>query len=427
MNPVGQADSRLCSNESPSDVEIIKELNYDDSIDRLDRIMDFYSMSQLLQPKHEYFEDKKACITGFESYKQPEHKKFLVFSKLGGLNGERMPRGNPYRRQQLAKSHTARRIKMIKKFIESYCLAGFRFAFLTLTMPKELSVWLSYQENGKDIAWRMFSKFWDWYDGHFGSGLGAAVNLHTWRSEIPFEPHFHFHALIPNYKKRLVDIEDDNGEKAYEFERLEWHRQRGGRLVPVSKEDLIEMKLAWWLIIAKVCQTHNVGWYGLESSEYSQKLDIHFAYACWWDIGKVKLMHWFNYQGRCPLEDYAKYSNKHLDCPNPPEWLVNYDNHSRAFGWWKGMNKLVEIEKEDKIKINPVTGGRMEYYGMRSIYELMEEGNIGFLEVIRGKPIFHRLSYKEMTWLISVQRDLHPGIKRAMLYDTQVGDMEENE
>lgn len=420
MGTVSRAGERLCSTESSFDDKIIKGLDYADSIDRLNRIMDFYSMSQLLQPKHKYFADKGACIREFTGYKEPENEKKLLCATICGMPGERMNRKNPYRKHQLSKTNTGRKIKMLKSLVEHYKLSGFRFAFQTLTMPKELSYWLSYQKHGKDIAWRMYHKFWEWYDVYFGGGMAAHVNLHTWRSEVPLEPHYHFHSLIPNYQKKMVSVQDDKGDNGYEFVVQDWHRQRGGRYVPVSETDLREIKLAWWRIIAKTCKKHKVEWYGLESSEYAQKLDIHYAYANWLEIiGKCKLMHWFNYQGRYPLEDYTKYSNKHLDCPDPAEWLENYENHNRAFGWWKQMKVLAPVKKDDKIKINPVTGRDMEYWGHWSVYDLMNEGHIGFLEVIKGKPVFHRLSGKELAWLLSVQRYRHPAIERGMLYECQ--------
>lgn len=420
MNVRAGADSRLCSIESSFNDKIIKDIDYNDSIDRLNRIMDFYSMSKLLQPKHLYFADKGACIKETIGFKEPENEKLLLFAKICGMPGERLNRKNPYRKHQLSKSNTSRKIKMLKALIEKYNLTGFRFAFLTLTMPKELSYWLSYQKHGKDIAWRMYHKFWAWYDEYYGGGMAAHVNLHTWRSEVPLEPHFHFHCLIPNYQKKMSDIKDEAGENGYEFKIQEWHRQRGGRYVPVSEKDIKAIKLAWWRIIAKVCNKHKVEWYGLESSEYSQKIDIHYAYANWREIvGKCKLMHWFNYQGRYPLEDYAKYSNKHLDCPNPPEWLENYTNHNRAFGWWKQLKVIAPVKKNENIKIHPVTGRDMEYWGHWSVYELIDQGHIGFLEVIRGKPVFHRLSGKELAWLLSVQRYRHPAIEHDMMYEYQ--------
>lgn len=423
MNDLRTGNDRLCSNESSFGGKIINDLDYESSIDRMHRVMDYYSMSQLLQPEHEYFENKKACIIGFNCYKQLEHNNYLLFSKLGGLKGDKLPRDNPYRKSQLAKTNTSRRIKMLIAVVDRFHLNEFSLAFMTLTMPKELSVWLSYQKNGKDMAWRMFAKFWDWYDGNFGSGLAASVNLHTWKSEMPLEPHYHFHCLIPNYKWVLTEKKDDNDDSACEFIKQEWHKQKSGRLVPVSEDDLRQIKLVWWKIVAKICIRNNVSWWGLGNSENAQKLDIHFAFANWWDIGRIKLMHWFNYQGRFPLEDYAKYSNKHTDCPNPPDWLTNYENRTRIFGWWKQMKKMVIIEKDEKIKINPITGNQMLYYGLKPIYNLMEDGNIGFLEVIRGNPVFHRLRGNELAWLLSVQRDLHPAVELDRIYNTQPDEM----
>ena len=419
---------RLCSNESSFESKLGSHLMNYDSIDAMNRVMDFYAMSALLQPRHNYFIDKQARIIDWLWYKEPEHKKMLGYVKLGGEKGKRMPRENPYRRHQLAKHNTARKIRMMKSMVEKFKLEDFMLAYLTLTMPEQLSIWLSNQDKGADMAWTLFQKFWKWYNERFGDGLAAHVNLHTWKTQNPLEPHFHFHCLIPNYMQKKSEIIDDEECETFELVKQPWHKQRGGKDVPVSEAEILEIKVAWGMILEKFARKKDIQWTKMRGTLGYKKLNIYIKYAAWREIDKIQLMHWFNYDGRYPLEDYTKYSNKHLDCDNPLGWLTGYENHNRAYGWWKIMKKIAPVRKEDKTKLNPVTGNEMEYMGRLSLYEVMELGPIGFLEVIKGKAVFHRLSGAELNWLISVQRDLHPGKVRAMMYDNQVGEneMEEN-
>jgi len=122
-------------------------------------------------------------------------------------------------------------------------------------------------------------------------------------------------------------------------------------------------------------------------------------------LGKAKLMHKINYQSRHPIEDYAVYSNAHPDCPNPPEWLLHYDNRSHVFGWWRYIKTMLEgVDMGDKEKLSPIIGEPMEYQRKVSLDGLLAygEGKLGYLDLEKGKLVIGDLNEDDIAWLWSV-------------------------
>lgn len=394
---------RLCSNESPYGI-----ISNNDSVNyagiyTMHRIVGWYDCKNLLRPGHQYFIEKGAIIKEFRLYQPPESEKYFTYPIVCGENGARMPRENPYRRNQIAKSHTARRISMIESLNRRFGLNNYKVSFLTLTFAKQISIYLSQSKSGTEQAWRMFKKYWVWYDQRFGSGLASSVNLHTWRSDLPLECHYHFHTIIPNYRIVSKDID---GIECLEFIEMAWHKQRGGRLVPLSEQELIEIKEKWFQIMSKFARLKKIDWDKADLAQDGGKsIDINIQYAEWnRGQGRIKLMHWFNYQGRYPLGDYAKYSNEHLECSDPPKWLSGYENHSRTYGWWNRMKILAGKTTITTDKISPLTGARMKYIGSVSVMGLLCSGRLGYLDIVKGKAVFHELRGKELAWLVSVSK-----------------------
>lgn len=383
-----------------------EQSNVMESIDCMSRIVGIHDIISLVKPKHNWFKDKIAEVIEYVAYRNDEQNNYLMYPKIGGLNGERVPYYNPYRLHKLSRTNTARRVRMVMDLIEQYALKGFKIEFLTLTMPEQLSKWLSEQVHGREYAWRIYGKMWSWYNKRFGPGLAAVVNLHTWKTQKPLEPHYHFHCLIPNYRLVESDIVDNDENETYEFEKMKWHKQRGGRDVPLSDNELTEVKEKWFTVLDQFVKKHGIEWPRMKSAALGSKsIDLYIAYS---DIeseyGRTRLIHWFNYQGRSPLEDYAKYSNENIDCPGPPEWLSGYTNNARRFGWWRNMGTIVKKKKKPHSKIHPVSGKEMDYQGSYTIYQILNSGPVGFLDIVRGVPVFHRLSIAEVNALISIQR-----------------------
>lgn len=422
VGTTAQLPRRLCSSESFSKHKIVSELKHVETIDRMNRIIGIKPMRELLQPRHNYFKDKQAVMVDMIAYKCPENEHVFCYPVVSGLKGQKMPRDNPYRRYQLVRSNSAKKSKMLLDIVEKFKLDDFKLAKVEFTMPEQISEWLSKEKNGREMAWRMFKKLWAWYNQRFGPGLAGFVNLHTWKTEMPLKPHYHFHCMIPNYKKTEVDILDDAGNKAYSLTKQDWYKQRGGREVPVSENEIAEIKIAWWHIIDKFARMHKLNWGRTKGGAKlcASKLDIYYSYT---DIATEKgicnMIFRCNYQGRYVLEDYARYSNKNTDCPNPPGWLKDKENHARPFGWWREARKMVSVRKMERIKVHPVTGENMEYWGHRTIYELVDEGPVGFLDIIKGVPVFHRLTGSELAWLLTIQKYRHPAIERAMMWEYQ--------
>jgi len=130
---------------------------------------------------------------------------------------------------------------------------------------------------------------------------------------------------------------------------------------------------------------------------------------------KAAMMGTMNYVGRNPIEDYAVYSNEqlhqeHVICPDPPGWLLKYTNRSRPFGWWRSLKALAGSRKEEREKLHPLTGGRLEYLGRYSLGELLarNHGQLGFLDVVKGRPVFSTFRWYELDWLKSVVRGRSP-------------------
>jgi len=116
-------------------------------------------------------------------------------------------------------------------------------------------------------------------------------------------------------------------------------------------------------------------------------------------------MNKLGYQSRHWVEDYAEYSNQHLDCEDPPGWLEGYGNAARVFGWWRHLKSLTEgVSMGDKEKLSPVDGEPLEYKGTISLDGLLwkGEGKLGYLEFYKGEPIEGELSKDDIEWLRSV-------------------------
>ena len=364
------------------------------------RIVGFKKLRELLRPTHSYFEGDYAWIRDFAFYTDG-HNHFC-YPRVKTRTGK-----NPYRKSQLRSKQTARTIKRLLALKDSAGLTDFSVAVVVLTFPKELSEWLSQQPGGREMAWRLFNRFWkedySTLDDE-SSGQAAYVNLHTWKTEEPTRPHYHFHCIIPNY--RLAEngnYQDEGGNSACEFRLKPWHRQRGGRQVPFSDAVLVLIKGRWHGRLVALARRH-----GLRGSWMDSYLgiDVFVEYVSWdSDIGKAKLMNKLGYQSRHWLEDYAEYSNSHPDCEDPPGWLEGYGNKARVFGWWGNLTSLAAgADPGPREKISPIDGEPLEYEYMADIEGLLHVSGarVGYMEFCKGQPIIGELSVEDIEWLRSV-------------------------
>ncbi len=391
-------------------------------IDKINRIVGYKSLREMLQPEHQYFADKKAWVKSFLEYRHDA----LCENKLLYPVVYDPSRKNPYRKKQLSRSNTGRTITNLMNLRKRFDLDDMRMACPVLTFPRELSLFLSERENGKAIAWRAEKRFWNEFEKEFPERIGMArfVNLHTWKTDDPLRPHFHFHILTPNYLRvENPDFLDENDEPTYELVKQKWYKLNGSLEVPFSPAELKRLKAVWHLVVTRLARQ-----YGLKYKEYRRDAKTHkmepninvYVDFVVFDGpgGRGYLVHKFNYQNRHPLEDYCVYSNQNPDCDNPPAWLEGYLNRARVFGWWSGMKSMTRGVVNEKEKLSPITAEPMIYEGRISLVglKMVDEtdgrtGRLGAMDVEKGKPVLYEFDENEMAWLSSVC--LSPGADYA--------------
>jgi hypothetical protein len=380
--------------QSPSTLISFKQL-------QKSRLVDWQPLVELLRPRHSFFFDKQGLIESFQRYSQEEDEPpFFYYPKCKYQN-----RLNPHRKRKLNRSHVARSLKQVLAWKEAYHLDNLKFGDHVLTFPKEISEWLGRQPHGREIAWRCFQRWWAdcllKLDDR-SSGQACVAYLHIWSSDKPLEPHWHFHLLSPNCREVEVSAGAEDGE-AFGFEERPYHRQRGGGLVPFSDDQADVLKEGWFRIVLNMAHRH-----GMDNAPWVElgKLDVRFGYISLLDdAGKRKLMHKLKYCGRSPIEDYARYSNKHLDCADCPEQLQRYANKARPYGFWLHLGKLTgDVASDEKEKLSPLDGKKMTYCGEvcpERFFELPVE-SLGSLDFYKGMPICRDLTHDDIAWLKSV-------------------------
>jgi len=401
--------ARVCS-----PVAIIRENPTNDvqkEIDRFDRVVGWRPLKDLLQPVHPFFKGKAAYLEGFAVYRRPEAENWLVWPRIVGPRGGRMPLGNPYRLRRISRSHTARKIRALFAVADRFDVR-LRLAHIVTTCPEPVSEWAVVKVSRRQVMWKELGRpFLDGLEDILGSGLGADINYHTWSSACPLKPHSHFHNLVANLRVIEAGIPDEDDQPAYTMEDIPWHRQRGGKDVPFDDQQLVAVKKLWWRLLAAFVKKRRIDWDPGDDSEGWKGVDV------WVEPRDTKaaMMGTINYVGRNPIEDYAVYSNRqlheeHVVCPYPPGWLLKYSNRSRPFGWWLSLKSLAGSQKEEREKLHPLTGDRLEYLGRYSLRELLarNHGQLGFLDVVKGRPVFSCLDRWEMDWLKSVVKSRAP-------------------
>ncbi|MBA7697484.1 hypothetical protein ES703_106149 [subsurface metagenome] len=471
----------------------VQQWTYNREHEGLTRVVGYGKLRNLLQPKHKYFEDKWAEIKYWTRYLDKVSGCDLVYPRVKTFHRE-----NPYRRYQLNRQCSARAAKAVFSLIENYRLPGFRVTDIETTMPAVTSAFLAFKgKRGRDMAWGMNDRFWQGLEdnGLVGSGHARRSNLHSWKTDCPVEPHFHFHELVPNFELvryefaagsgrgwkdvpwqavndlrlevgHIIAPEDvspfafpgcgcvycvavrewlakpvkpvkavswwECGQRAV-FQKREWSRQRGGTMVPWSDQELLQVKAIWLNIQINFVRKYCIqgAWdcqlkllkfqrkYGLRGlvrllsflGRFNKGLvDVYVSFVKLnHNLGRAKLMNKLSYNGRHPVEDFAVYSNKYLDCVMPPEFIQHYDNKARLHGWWRDIKKIAVLSvSKEKEKLSPYNAEPMQYLGHYYTSELVYDGDIYGemklvgVDIIRGSPVERLLSAEDLAWLKDV-------------------------
>lgn len=351
-------------------------------------IVGMRQLEQLLWPIHSYFGDKKGDLEDLAVYSDAKERQF-AYPRVRG------PRENPYRCHKRNQKQTAKTVKRLKAVGESQGWENMRLADIVLTFPDWISEYLAPMgQRGREIAWRLFNRFWHedlepmLLHGVDGC-LGAYVNLHTWKTEEPLKPHFHFHVLV------LDKVLRPDGT----FGDVEYPLNRSGTPVVFTDQEDMEVKEAWKDKLNKLARRHGLDY-------VKGKVDIYERYVEWdgeGDVGRARFMNRFNYQGRHPIEDFCVYSNANPDCADPPEWLAKYSNKARVYGWWRDMKSYISEDKagelDDRTRLSPLDASEMTYIGRFDVEQVLDTGNIWTLDFIRGGPRLCKLSDKQKRWL----------------------------
>lgn len=416
----GGGDGRVCSPVAITRENPTKDVQKE--IDRYDRVVGWRPLKDLLQPRHPFFKGKAAYLDDFAVYRHPDAENWLVWPRIAGPRGGRMPLGNPYRLRRISRSHTARKIKALFAVADEFKVR-LRLAHIVSTCPEPISRWAVEKQSRRQVMWKELGRaFLEGLGDILGPGLGADTNYHTWSSECPLKPHSHFHNLVANLRVVESGTLDEDDEPAYSMVEIPWHRQRGGKDVPLADQQLIDVKNLWWRLLAAFVKKHHIDWDPGTAEEGWKGVNV------WVEPRDTKaaMMGTINYVGRNPLEDFAVYSNAYhrwsarcplarylkapADCPDPPGWLLKYTNKSRPFGWWRSLKTLAGSQTEEREKLHPLTGERLEYLGKCSLLGLLEHnhGQLGFLDVVKGRPVFSALRWDELDWLRSVVKSRAP-------------------
>ncbi|GAI69230.1 unnamed protein product [marine sediment metagenome] len=374
-------------------------------IDEKKRVVGMAELSKHLQPKHPFFADKEGKLLSLHSYKHDEgSKNYLCYPRV-----KTQHRLNPYRQKQLARRHCSRVSNRFADLAEAYQLESVKWAIIEMGFPPEITDYLSKHERGANLAWACFKRFWERYVlklDDTSSGQGYRANLHNWSSENPLEPYYHFHVHIPNCRITEAGGElDEDGAPAYRLETKPWHRQRAGMLVPYSDDDRERLNLGWRKTLLDFAFRHGIS---LPKLEDGGKADVHLRFD---DpatpLGRAKWLHNLAYFGRHPIIDYAEYAIKHPDCDPPLERLQHYDNRTRVGGWLRDSNKLLGAKDtgREKQKRSPFTGKPMVYVGDISVDGIiyLSDGDLGYIDFVKGKPVFGDLAPAEVEWLKQAQ------------------------
>ena len=312
-------------------------------------IVGYSKLSSLLLPKHSYFEDKQASVECWRQYLCVKDNRIFAFPQLN-VSSHKL---NPFVLHKRAQAAGRKCVRLLSKAINNNKqLSASRLIHAVFTLPKQLSQALvNKAEAGEDFTeevWKIFKKFFrvdlpNFYRVAKDDKLGAHVNLHTWSSSSSHEAHFHFHLLMLNQIRH----------KGGSFSSLPYH---------LGGDRLRQLKVAWSKRVLELADSLGVSLDGVIDLKGDRLANVFYSFCS--IEQRARVSHLIKYAGRRYLVDFAYFAAKNPDCPDPPEWQVEYSNRARAFGWWRCLTSIIVEDRDDrdqdKERLCPQCGEVME-------------------------------------------------------------------
>lgn len=360
-------------------------------------LVGYKALRRYLRPVHPYFADKIGVIKkpgGWVSYLCRKGGNVYVFPQVDKTLSAPL---NPYMLFRKASQSALKSLRGLKTVAKAFKLPrSTKVVSIVFTFPKEISESLCNleTENGKGVknAWKLWQVFFKKELEPFYTGtsfikkkrdrIGARVALHVWGSKNPFSPHYHFHVLLLNQVL---------SGKEKTFKEVSVH---------LTPQQLRELKRKWTKFVLQLSSELAVKVnLSLSDNENDEKLcNVYYEYALFAQRDSERLnpkvIHTFKYINRSPLLDFADYSIDAPKCPSPPDWLEQYENRVRVYGWFRILKTLlaikgVSLSKEDWV-VCPLCGDTLAELGPSSLFpEEWERGPplvLVALDWVKGRP-----------------------------------------
>ena len=355
------------------------------------RLVGMSKVRSLLKPRHKWFADRQGEIVEWQGYECTEFPRPVFAYPSLSLVTDQL---NPYRLSVKAGHSAMKSLRVLGDVLAINEIRGVKVLDFTFTFPGELTKWLAGQNHGftrdsEDLAWKLWREFWgkpvfkgrgknrvkvlpsleEFLSGGIDGKLGSHVNLHIWSTKDPGRAHWHFHVLLVN--QSYADGKFQEIDHYLEGEKLEG------------------LKRLWKARLLVFAREHNVRVPSLKGKALPV---VYFQFIDWFNRSKV--IHKWAYVNRAPIEDFAIFSNGNLSCADPPDWLVEYSNRARAFGWFRKFGEIIGKEvckamaENNKEKTCPACGGKLKKVGTftnADMAAMAERGTLYSTEWVEGK------------------------------------------
>jgi len=243
---------------------------------------------------------------------------------------------NPYKFIQRNYSCVSRRFK-VRNMLEKVTKNNPHLLGLVLTYPKEISEKLFNMPDANKIVNDCFSKFYLKFEKFLCKNnnevAGFWSNLHQWKSEEPYTPHFHHHVYGFNFVYDKV---------------LKTFR----RIQPFFSEEKLKIIKGFWCeIVNNLAEKLGIDTsFSVDGQKDKKEIVIHFHY--YKEQGKI--IHQLRYCSRSFLIDVANFCNdKKIKSKNDfvnglrkLKDLKAIVNRTKTFGYLKYFKRCLNVEQK---------------------------------------------------------------------------------